>query len=400
MLKGRVIKLDPTPRQQQQILSHIGGARFAYNAMLAWSEDQYKQGSKPNLSGYGLRKVWNAHKHQWAPWWADNSKECYANACINLADAYKRFFRELKQGKRAGRPRFKKKNDRGSYTITTGSFGICDPHGVKIPRIGRVHTLEPLTQIDPKSVKSMTIRQKADGFYVSLCLDEPHTPSKRKEKQSVGVDVGIKQFATLSTGEVVENPRLTKKHERKTKRLHRNLSRKKRGSDNRRKAKAKLARWEKKIADKRADFLHKTTSDLVRRFNAICIEDLNVQGMLRNHHLAKSVQDVSLYEFRRQLEYKCEREQIHLTISDRWFPSTKTCSRCGNVQDIPLSIRTYTCDNCGLTLDRDVNAAINLNKLNTVAGSAPETQNACGEPVRPIIRQGSMKQESRSAYSG
>ena len=196
---------------------------------------------------------------------------------------------------------------------------------------------------------------------------------------SVGIDLGVKNLATLSDGAVVPNPRYLKKSERKLKRAQQALSRKVKGSNRREKARAKVARLHARVANRRLDAMHKLTTRIAETFSDISIEDLHVAGMVKNHHLAKAVSDAAFGEFRRQLEYKTARTGARLHVVDRWYRSSKTCSKCGGAKaKLPLSERTYRCDSCGLTMDRDLNAAINI----CVAGSAPETLNAHGGTVR------------------
>ena len=386
--KALVVKLDPTPCQAEQFASHIGGARFCYNKLLDYAQEQYKAGNKINLSGYGLRKLWNENKNEWAPWWSQNSKEAYSNAALNLGRAFADFFKKKK-----GRPKFKKKSLSNSYTIASGCFGIADGNHLKIPRIGKIHVLETL---DVMEVSSIVIRKKADGYYATLMYKIDIEP-KRATGKTVGVDLGVSSLATLPTGEKFAYPKKLSKLDRKYRKLARSVSRKKLGSANREKAKTKLARVQQKITNLRKDTLHKLTTKLVSEFDVIGIEDLNVSGMMKNHRLARSIAEASFYEFRRQLEYKTDWYGKELVIADRWFPSTKTCSNCGNIQDMPLSKRVYECE-CGLVIDRDVNAALNLCK---VAESASETINACGETVRRESGNAdvlvSMKQESHNA---
>ena len=229
-------------------------------------------------------------------------------------------------------------------------------------------------------VKRMTISQRAGRWYASLTVEREGEPAKHTPKGiSVGVDLGIKTLATLSDGTVFENPRHLKKSEQKLKRAQRALSRKMSKSNRRAKARAKVARIHAHVANQRQDALHKLTTYLANKYSEISIEDLNVVGMAKNHHLAKAVMDASFGVFRRQLEYKTARTGARLHVIDRWYPSSKTCSQCGRVKaKLSLSERTYECDGCGLTIDRDLNAAINIR----VAGSAPETINAHGGTVR------------------
>lgn len=236
--KALVVKLDPTPKQAEQFASHIGGARFCYNKLLSYAQEQYKAGNKIDLSGYSLRKLWNENKNEWAPWWEQNSKETYSNAALNLGRAFKDFFKKTK-----GHPKFKKKSLSNSYTITSGSFGITDPKHLKIPRIGKVHVLEPL---DVMETSSIVIREKADGYYATLIYKTGIEP-KRATGKTVGVDLGVSSLVTLSTGEKIAYPKKLSKLDRKCRKLARNVSKKKKGSANREKAKTKLARVQQKL---------------------------------------------------------------------------------------------------------------------------------------------------------
>jgi putative transposase len=212
---------------------------------------------------------------------------------------------------------------------------------------------------------------------------------------AVGVDLGVSALATLSTGEKVAGPKPHKALLGRLRRLSRSLSRKAKGSANRKKAKAKLARLHARIANIRQDALHKLTSDLTRRFHTIVIEDLNVRGMMANRHLARSIADMGFFEFRRQLEYKARMRGGVVKVADRFYASSKTCSACGSVQEkLPLSIRQWTCPECGVVHDRDVNAAINLKNM-----AVSSTVSACGEegsgPARKRqAKPASVKQEA------
>ena len=279
-----------------------------------------------------------------------------------------------------GFPKFKSKNKTAPrFAYTTGIFGTIqdDAKALRLPKIGRVHCMENVAnRVGDTRVLRMTISQRAGRWYASLTVErEDEPPMHALKGGSVGVDLGIKTLATLSDGTVIENPRHLKKSEQKLKRAQRALSRKTPGSNRRAKVKAKVARIHAHAANQRQDALHKLTTHLASKYSEISVENLNVLGMAKNHHLAKSVMDASFAEFRRQLEYKTERTGARLNIVDRWYPSSKMCSRCGRVKaKLSLSERTYRCDGCGLTIDRDLNAAINIR----VAGSAPETLNAHG----------------------
>ena len=242
--------------------------------------------------------------------------------------------------------------------------------------------MEDVTKrVNGAKVLRMTISQRAGRWYASLTVERDDTSVTRKAPRggAVGVDLGVKALATLSDGTVVENPRYLRKSERKLKKAQQALSRKTKGSNRRAKAKATVARIHARVTNQRLDAMHKLTTRLAETFSDVSIEDLHVAGMVKNHHLAKHIADASFGEFRRQLEYKTTRSGARLHVVDRWYRSSKTCSGCGSVKaKLSLAERTYRCDSCGLTMDRDLNAAINIQ----VAGSAPETLNAHGATVR------------------
>ncbi|AHJ29577.1 IS607 family transposase [Nodularia spumigena] len=210
--------------------------------------------------------------------------------------------------------------------------------------------------------KSITISRTADSWFIAFAYEQEHEPTLKKY-EVVGVDIGVKELATLSTGVVFPNPKHYKTNLRKLKRLSRKLARKIKGSNNRYKAKITLARHHAKIANLRKNTLHKITTYLCKNHAKIVVENLNVSGMLSNHKLAQVIADCGFYEFKRQLEYKAKKFGCEIIIADRWFPSTKTCSNCGHIQDMPLSERVYNCQNCGHSMDRDLNAAIVLSRL-------------------------------------
>lgn len=383
------VALDPTHAQERRFLSHAGAARFAYNAALAHVKEAIEAGEKPGWSFYSLRKWWNANKDELAVdddgvvLWADNSKEAYSYGIEALAKGLSSWAKSRKgarKGRKVGFPRFKSKNkSTPRFAYTVGSFGLIegDPKALRLPRIGRVHCMEDVAaRVGDARLLRMTISQRAGRWFASLTVEREDEPMKPAPKGvAVGVDLGIKALATLSDGTVIENPRHLKKSEQKLKRAQRVLSRKMPGSNRRNKARAKVARIHAHVANQRQDALHKLTTHLASQYSEISIEDLNVVGMMKSHVLAKSVMDSSFGEFRRQLEYKTTRTGARLNIVDRWYPSSKTCSGCGRVKTkLSLSERTYSCEHCGLVIDRDLNAAININ----VAGSAPETLNAHG----------------------
>ena len=391
MFEAVRVALDPTPAQERRLASHAGGARFAYNAMLAHVKAAMDKGEEQGWSFYSLRKRWNADKDTIAvgedgkPWWQENSKEAYSSGIEALAKGLSNWSKSRRgdrKGHKVGFPKFKTKDKATAKFAYTTGFKLIegDPKGLWLPRIGRVHCMENVAErVNGAKVLRMTVSQRAGRWYASLTVERDESVATAPKGGAVGVDLGVKNLATLSDGTVVPNPCYLRKAEKKLKRAQQALSRKTKGSNRRAKARAKVARLHARVANQRQDGLHKLTTWLTEKFSDISIEDLHVAGMVKNHHLAKSVSDAAFGEFRRQLEYKTARTGARLHVVDRWYRSSKTCSGCGRVKaKLSLSERTYRCDSCGLVLDRDLNAAINIQ----VAGSAPETLNAHGATVR------------------
>lgn len=392
-LEAVKVALDPTPAQERLMLSHAGAARFTYNAALAHVKAALETGEKLDWSYYSLRRWWNANKDVLAVgpdgviWWHENSKETYSTGLESLAKAlsnWSKSRKEKRKGPRVGFPKFKSKDrETPRFAYTTGSFGLIkgDPKALWLPRIGRVHCMENVTAlVDGARVVRMTISQRAGRWYAALTVERDEPTVKQAPKGgAVGIDLGVKTLATLSDGTIVPNPHSLAADEQRLKRAQKALSRKTKGSKRRAKARERVARIHARIANRRSDALNKLTTRLAHAYSDICIEDLNVAGMVKNHHLAKAVQDASFYELRHQLEYKTTKTGARLHVIDRWYPSSKTCSNCGSVKaKLSLTERTYKCEHCGLVIDRDLNAAINI----MVAGSAPETVNAHGGTVR------------------
>ena len=392
VLEAVKVALDPSPTQERLLLSHAGAARFAFNAGLAHVKEAIEAGDKPEWSFYSLRKWWNASKDALAVgedgviWWRENSKEAYSSGLEALAKGLSNWSKSRKgarKGRRMGFPRFKAKDHATPrFAYTTGRFGLIegDPKALRLPKVGRVHCMENVAErVGDARVLRMTVSKRAGRWYASLTVERDDKPvTKPPRGGAVGIDLGVKTLATLSDGTVIENPRPLKKTERKLKQAQKALSRKAMGSKRRAKARAKVSRLHARVANCRSDAMHKATTWLASTYSDISVEDLNAAGMARNHRLAKAVSDAAFGEFRRQLEYKTARTGAALHVVDRWYPSSKTCSNCGAVKaKLSLAERTYKCDGCGLVMDRDLNAAINIK----VAGSAPETLNARGGDI-------------------
>ncbi|NEP07326.1 MAG: IS200/IS605 family element transposase accessory protein TnpB, partial [Okeania sp. SIO4D6] len=272
-------------------------------------------------------------------------------ALRDLDRAFKNFLTIPKRGF----PNFKKKGKKDSFYLE-GSIKIIQGNYIKLPRIGIVKTYEILPSC---RVKNVRISKRADNWYISFKYDYQPKPTP-KERDVIGVDVGINTLATCSDGTKFANVKAYKQAKKRRTRYQRRVNKKELGSKNRAKAIKKLAKIHKKVADIRADALHKVTTWLAKNHSTIVIEDLNVSGMLKNHKLASAIADCGFYEFKRQLIYKCEWYGSQIVIADRFYPSSQLCSHCGHRQKMPLHKRTYECSNCGFEADRDFNAAINL----------------------------------------
>ncbi len=387
-------ELDPNNQQRTSLLQHAGAARFTFN----WGLDQrinlYKsnQGNDRFTDPMKQHKLLNSLKKTQFPWMYQCSKCAPQEALRDLGRAFKNFYRGLKEGKSIGFPRFKSKGRNDSFRLT----GIIRFEGRKIqlPRIGKIRIKEKRKQYHKGRILSVTVRRRANRWFVSITVEDERVEPKPIVSYAIGVDLGIKTLATLSDGTTFANPRALGSQIKKLRKLSKSLSRKKKGSKNREKAKLKLARMHLKVFNVRQDTLHKLTTYLAKSHSRIVIEDLCVSGMMKNRRLARAIVDVGFYEFRRQLEYKCQWYGSNLYVAKRTFPSSKRCSSCGHAKkDLSLAEREYECEECGLKIGRDLNAALNL-----VTVSLPETLTACGEDVRRsdsfgMTAQTSVKQE-------
>ena len=371
------IQLDPNNEQKSYFAQACGCARFAYNWALNEWKEQHKSGGKPNKNSI-LKKL-NKIKYTNYPWMLDVTKKAIQYGVYDLGAAFTNFFKN-----KSKYPKLKKKYIRDSFRIEgdvkKGKNVVnIGNKKVKIPRLGWVKMREELRF--KGIVKSVTISREADKWYASFIIEiEDH--KKEHGNEVIGVDLGIKDAVVLSDGTKHTGPKPLKKNLRKLRRLDKSLSRKRKGSNNRKKAKLRLARLYSRIKNIRKDFLHKITSSLMSRAKTLVIEDLNVSGMVRNKRLSRAINDIGFYEFRRQLEYKCELSGCQLIIADRFYPSTQICSECGNKQKMPLGKYKYRCK-CGFMEDRDINAAINLRNL---AVNCTESINACGEESADSFR--------------
>ncbi len=400
--------LDPTPRQTRALWSHCGAARFAYNWGLGLVKQRLDQRATDEQVEVPwtlatLRREWNRAKNQVAPWWRENSKEAYSSGLDALARAIANWSTSKqgrRNGPRVGFPRFKGKHrSQPACRFTTGAIRVeSDRHHVVLPRLGRIRTHESTRKLARRleagtaRIVSASVSCTADRWHVSFTVEvQRRVPEGHRVGGLVGMDVGVRHLAVLSTGQAISNPRPLDHAQRRLRRLNRQLARRhgprapggtrQKPSAGWRQTQRRLARTYARIANIRRDALHQLTSELATSYDTIVVEHLNVAGMVRNRRLARTISDAGIAELRRQLGYKCPWYGSALVTADRWYPSSKTCSACGTVKaKLSLSMRVFTCDECGLVLDRDLNAAYNLAALvnDLVAGSGPETQNARG----------------------
>lgn len=378
MLLVHKIALKPNNKQVTYFKKACGVARFSYNWALAEWKKQYESGGKPNE--ISLRKQLNAIKKTQFPWMQEVTKVAPQQAIKNLGSAFNRFFKH--QGKY---PKFKKKGILDSFRADNGPAKSGENavqlinKKINLPRIGWIKLQEELRF--QGQIKSVVVSRKAGKWFVAVAVESNQLPHERKNHASVGIDLGIKTFVQLSSGESFSG---AKPHTKKLKRLRkfsRALSRKKKGSNNYVKAKTKLSKLHAKIANIRSDYLHKTSTEIVLNHSRICIEDLHVAGMIKNRKLSRHIMDQSFSEFRRQLEYKSNWYNSEVIIADRFFPSSKMCHACHTINAaLTLSDRFWTCEHCGMTHDRDLNAAINLEKYSKEKNTVSSTGiYACGE---------------------
>ncbi|GGU70224.1 IS607 family element RNA-guided endonuclease TnpB [Lentzea flava] len=442
--------LDPTPAQARALSTHCGAARFAFNwglalvkAVMDQREAEKSYGIAPadltpplRWSLPALRKVWNQVKDDVAPWWAECSKESYSSGLDSLARALNNWTTS-RDGKRKGRavrfPRFRsKRRARRSCRFTTGGVRVeADRRHINLPKLGRIRTHESTRKLARRleagtaRVLSATVRLEGGRWHCSFtCEVQRADPPPAQPDVVIGVDLGITHLAVLSrplsgvTNAVgaVPNPKHFARASAALRRKSRAVSRK-HGPDSRTGARPSK-RWERadqrrnrihhRVANLRRDGLHKLTTALAAGFGTIVIENLNVAGMLSNRRLARSIADAGFAEIRRQLAYKTRWRGSRLVVADRWFPSSRTCSDCGAAKaKLPLHIRVFRCDSCGLEIDRDLNAARNLAALavssTTGTGGTGDLEPPCSNgrgadrKTRALCGQAAVKRPDRSA---
>jgi putative transposase len=357
MIRVHKIELKPNNKQKTYFKNACGVARFAYNWALNEWKEQYKKGISTNEGK--LRKELNSIKKDLFPWMIHVTKSAPQQAIKNLGQAFKRYFNKV-----SAYPKFKKKGkhdsfraDNGPQKVGLSALKIIDKK-VQLPIIGFVKLKEKLRFIG--QIKSGVISRHADRWFLAISVEVENSSNIYEKQDIVGVDLGLKTYACLSTGKEIPAFLPYNNLLKKVKFFHRKLSRKKQNSKNKNKARCALMRLHAKISNIRVDRLHKLTHEL-SKFKGICIEDLNISGMQKNKKLARYIQDCGFYEFRRQLKYKCELNNTNLIIANRFFASSKICSSCGHkYEHLKLIERVWNCSNCNTKHNRDLNAAYNL----------------------------------------
>lgn len=344
--RSHVIQLKPNNEQAAYFEKACGCQRFVYNWGLATWKTEHEAGNKP--TGRGLKKQFNAIKHTEYPWIAEVTKCVCDSAFENLNAAFRNFFR-TKNGKTY--PKFHKKGVKDSFTVDNTKF-VVEGKKIRIPKLGWVRMTEEL-RFDGK-LMSATVKKRAGKWFVTIAV-ETTDASKSHATGAVGIDLGVKTLAVLSDGTVFENPKTYYKYDKQLRRAQKSLSRKKKGSKNRAKAKLKLSKIHYRINCVVDDYIHKMTRHVADGYHTVVLEDLNVKGMLRNRRLSKAVYRSNFHKIQQFLQYKCG----DVRIIARFYPSSKTCSSCGRIKEMSLHLRTYDCE-CGMSLDRDLNAARNI----------------------------------------
>ena len=368
MLLSKKIRCIPTEEQEIKFKKSVGTARFVYNLMISENNKVYeehllnaKHGKSPFISGYDFSKhITRLKKTEKYSWLSEVSSKVALQSCIDCENAFKKFFKGL-----SNFPKFKKKGIKDSFYVRYDSIKVTQ-RGFKCEKLGEIKTSEPIPKAD--KYYNPHIIYEGKYWYITFGIDVPEKNNEHNTGKTLGIDLGIKIFATFSDGTVIPNINKSKKPKsvyRKIKYFQRKLTRCKKGSNNRIKVVKKLKLLYRRLRNIRQNHIHQATTMLVKTKPAkIVIECLNVLGMLKNRKLSKAISEAGFYEFARQLEYKCRLWGINFVKADRFFPSSKLCSNCGCRKDkLKLSERIYHCKHCGHEMDRDLNAAINLSYL-------------------------------------
>lgn len=393
MLKAYKYRIYPTQEQKVLLAKSFGSCRWFYNYALNLTTQTYKETGK-GLSRNDIINLLPNLKKEYE-WLTEVPSQCLQQVALNLSSAFLNFFE-----KRAKYPTFKSKHQKQSIRFPQQ----CKLTGnvLRLPKLKDVYC--KVSKVPSGTLKSVTVTMTPTGEYYALCLfdDGQEKPEVSSEGKAIGIDLGLTHFAITSDGSKHGNPKYYRKYEKKLVLKQRRLSKKQKGSNNRNKARKKVAKVHQKITRCREDFLHKLSRKLVDENQVLCVENLAVKNMVKNHNLAKSINDVGWGQFCTMLKYKCEWTGKTYIEVDRFFPSSKTCNNClHQVKEMPLDVRSWQCPNCKTIHDRDVNAAQNIRDEGLRLLAVGHTVSACGERVRPskgtaFTRHPSAKQESPS----
>ena len=369
MLRAIKIRLYPNKEQEQKINKTLGCYRFVYNHMLALKQEAYNR-DKTNLRLCELSKYFygTLRKDEQYAWLKEQNTKVMQQAMRQMLLSYDNFFKHHK-----GFPRFKSKKDSQSALFPLEAISKLNTFETR-----HITLTQPLKNIKfrcsdlyfnrlqkySKNIRSATLsKSKSGNYFLSILVEMEDTELKRFEHtdKQVGIDLGVKDFVITSDGEVFENKHFLKKEEKKLKRLQNQLSKKKKGSNNREKQRVKIAKLFERITNKKEAYIHYVVNELLESYDTIFMEDLNIQGLLKNHSLAKAISEVGFYRLKQVLVNKALVNDKQVAFVDRFYPSSKTCSVCGyKKEDLKLSDREWTCPNCGTKHDRDINAAVNI----------------------------------------
>ena len=356
MHKAFKYRIYPNKSQEELLSKTFGCIRVVWNANVE-SFNSYDKDSNPNP-----KIITKSDLVIDKPWLNEVSAAAIQQKIRDFEETTRQFFSKTRKRK-TNRPVFKKKSGNQSYRLPNQKFSLVNDK-IRLEKIGWIKiSIDRSIPSDSKMLSCTISRNCCGKYFVSILVDTV-IHHKGKTGKTVGIDLGLKHFATLSDGIVIDNIKFFREKQSEVSKIQKHLSRKSKGSNRYRKNKLRIARLHNEIANKRNNFLHCVTTSLVNNYDVICIEDLNVSGMLSNHKLAKAISDTSFHQFRSILEYKCKWYGKEFVVIDRFYPSSKTCSKCGwKKDDLTLSDRVFKCENCGVEIDRDLNASINIERI-------------------------------------